>query len=65
MDHVHKVAKTTGATVLLTNDPQEACANVNVISTDTWVSMGEEAQQAKRLLDFKVACVCVVVVVLY
>ena len=44
MYHVHRVAKQTGSTVLLTNDPLEACKGVQVISTDTWVSMGDEAQ---------------------
>lgn len=42
--HVQRVAATTGSQLLLTHDPREACANANVISTDTWVSMGDEKE---------------------
>ncbi len=52
MAHVAKVARDTGGSVSLTNDPQAACKGASVIATDTWVSMGDEAQQAKRLADF-------------
>lgn len=36
----------------MTNDPREACANADVIVTDTWVSMGQEAEKAGRLKSF-------------
>lgn len=34
-------------------DPKEAIKNADVVITDTWVSMGDEADEAKRLKIFK------------
>ncbi len=51
--HVAKVSELSGARILYTSDPSEACKGAEVIATDTWVSMGDEAQQAKRLKDFE------------
>ncbi len=45
-------AKESGATILFTNDPKEAVAGVDVVTTDTWVSMGDEEEKEKRLKDF-------------
>ena len=36
-----------------TNVPEEAVKNADVIVTDTWVSMGQETEKAKRLRDFE------------
>ena len=36
-----EIARETGASVTLTEDPQQAAAGADVISTDVWVSMGE------------------------
>ena len=45
-------AKATGVTVTITNDPVEAVTNADVICTDTWCSMGQEAEKAQRIKDF-------------
>ena len=36
-----------------TNKPEEAIKNADVIVTDTWVSMGQEAESARRLKAFE------------
>ena len=41
-----------GTTVLLTNDPLLAAEGADAIYTDTWVSMGQEAEKAKRIPIF-------------
>ncbi len=45
-------ALTTGGSVLLTEDPYEAAENADVIYTDTWISMGQEAEKDKRIKIF-------------
>ncbi len=46
----HELAQTSGARVLLTDDPQAAVAGVDFIHTDVWVSMGEpEAAWQERI----------------
>lgn len=37
----------------LTTDPRDAVKKADVIVTDTWVSMGQEAEKAKRLQTFR------------
>ncbi|MBI5000183.1 MAG: ornithine carbamoyltransferase [Euryarchaeota archaeon] len=48
-----KVAKNKGALITLTNDVREAAKGADVLATDTWVSMGDEAEKAKREAAFK------------
>ena len=45
-------AKETGSRILLTEDPVEAVKDADVVYTDTWVSMGQEAEKAERLKVF-------------
>lgn len=42
----------TGATCALTNDPREAVVGADVVYTDVWASMGQEAEKEKRQRDF-------------
>ena len=41
-------AKNTGASITLTTDPAEAVKGADVVVTDTWASMGQEAEHDKR-----------------
>ena len=41
-------AKTSGAKIVCTEDPRIAAKDVDVIYTDTWTSMGQEAEAAVR-----------------
>ncbi|WP_041962882.1 ornithine carbamoyltransferase [Sulfurospirillum cavolei] len=46
-------AKESGAVIKIGNDPKEAITGATVVTTDTWVSMGQEAEKAKRIADFQ------------
>ena len=50
-------AKISGAKILITNDIKEAVAGANVVTTDTWVSMGQEDEKEQRIRDFAGFCV--------
>ena len=45
-------ANANGSKILLTEKPEEAIEGADVIYTDTWVSMGQEEEKAKRIKDF-------------
>ena len=47
-----EIASTTGGSVSVHVDPAEAILNADVVTTDTWISMGQEAEKAKRIADF-------------
>ena len=47
-----EIAKETGSSIELTNDPVEAVRDADVIYTDTWTSMGQEEERKKRLQVF-------------
>jgi ornithine carbamoyltransferase len=47
-----KFAIRSGSRILLTSDPQEAVKGADVIYTDVWVSMGQEAEAKKRRRAF-------------
>ena len=46
-------AAATGATVTITHNPMEAVAGADVIVTDTWASMGQEAEHDARTAVFR------------
>ena len=46
-------AAATGATVTITHDPNEAVEGADVIVTDTWASMGQEAEHDARTAVFR------------
>ncbi len=45
-------AKQSGAKIVISNDPKEAVKEANVVTTDTWISMGQEDEKEKRIKDF-------------
>ncbi len=45
-------AKSSGATIELGNDPKEVVRGADVVTTDTWISMGQEEEKERRLKDF-------------
>lgn len=47
------LAKNTQAEIVETESPEETIENVDVVVTDTWISMGDEAKKEKRTKIFK------------
>ncbi|GAB2455255.1 ornithine carbamoyltransferase [Xylanimonas ulmi] len=47
-----EIAAQTGGSVTVTTDPVEAVAGADAVATDTWVSMGAEAQAEERSRPF-------------
>ena len=45
----NEVAKRNGVDIRVFNDPKEGVKGANVLYTDVWVSMGEEAKTAERI----------------
>jgi len=46
-------ARALGGDITLTHDPERAAQGADVLYTDVWVSMGQDAERERRLLDFK------------
>ena len=52
IDRALEFAKTSGSSLHFLRDPHEAVKDARVIYTDTWTSMGQEAETKKRELVF-------------
>ena len=48
-----EIAATTGGSVTVTDDAPAALAGADVVATDTWVSMGQEAEKDDRAAPFR------------
>jgi ornithine carbamoyltransferase len=48
-----RTAGQTGGSVTVTDDPAAALDGADVVATDTWVSMGQELEQAEREAPFR------------
>ncbi len=46
-------AEKSGANITFCNDPKEAVMHADVVTTDTWVSMGQEDQKKQKVVDFR------------
>ena len=46
------IAKESGAKISFSNDPKIAVKDANVVTTDTWVSMGQEDEKEERMKAF-------------
>lgn len=53
LEEALKIAEKSGAKIIITNDPRVAIKDVTVVTTDTWISMGQEDEKEKRVKDFK------------
>jgi ornithine carbamoyltransferase len=53
LEEAMSFAKQSGAKITITNDPKEAVKGASVVTTDTWVSMGQEDEKEKRIRDFE------------
>jgi ornithine carbamoyltransferase len=52
-DDIVKRALSAGGKVTLVRNPADAVRDADVVATDTWVSMGEEADRENRLRAFQ------------
>jgi ornithine carbamoyltransferase len=53
MDRAQVVGEQTGARIIWTADPAEAARDADMIYTDTWASMGQEAEVEQRRKIFR------------
>ncbi|MDQ4007816.1 MAG: ornithine carbamoyltransferase [Actinomycetota bacterium] len=52
LDRAGGIARDTGGSVDITDDPAEAVKGADFVATDTWVSMGQEDEKAEREKPF-------------
>jgi len=51
--NAQEIAKNGSSIIDISNDPIKAILDADVVYTDTWTSMGMEAEKEKRINDFK------------
>lgn len=47
-----EAGKLTGSKIIITHNPVDAIKDADIVVTDVWTSMGQEAESEKRLKDF-------------
>ncbi|MBR8464584.1 ornithine carbamoyltransferase [Campylobacter sp. faydin G-24] len=52
LKQAYKNAELSGAKIYVSNDIKDAVRNADVVTTDTWVSMGQESEKEQRIKDF-------------
>jgi len=52
VDTAMQMAQTSEAKITIGNDPTVAVSDADVVTTDTWVSMGQEDEKEQRIKDF-------------
>jgi ornithine carbamoyltransferase len=52
VNRAEEIARGTGGSVSVTNDPEAAAEGADVLYTDVWASMGQEAEHDERVLVF-------------
>jgi ornithine carbamoyltransferase len=53
VSYAKEIAKQSGSTVEVTNDPVSGIKNSDVIYTDVWASMGQESEAEERMAQFE------------
>ncbi|HXY62015.1 MAG TPA: ornithine carbamoyltransferase, partial [Nitrospirota bacterium] len=53
MQHAQREAARTGSALRIVNDPATAAENADVLYTDVWASMGQEAEHTLRVRAFQ------------
>jgi len=53
LEYSRKQAEASGGKVFVTNTPEAAVADADVVYTDVWTSMGQEQEAQQRLRDFR------------
>lgn len=52
VERAKQIAQTTGGSVTITANPADAVQSADVVTTDTWISMGQESEKEQRVRDF-------------
>ncbi len=52
IDDAKELSTISGAKITYTNDPKEAVRGADVVTTDTWISMGQEVEKEAKVKEF-------------